>query len=247
MSHPNQTRPDAPFRNEPEGTETLVFDVYGTLVDPISVTETLARELGADTGVAIARSWRARQLEYSFRLTVMGQYVDFHHVTRHALIDALAAHEVKDDCPVEEWCGLYDTLHPFPGTASALSDLRSAGHRLTVFTNGTKAMVERCLSESGLLDCFDDVISADEVKAFKPSPAVYRHASDRTGRPLDELRLVSSNPFDIIGAHRSGMRTAWIRRTSAPFDSLGAAPDIAVGSLDLLPQALAGELPGGPA
>jgi 2-haloacid dehalogenase len=225
------------------GTETLVFDVYGTLVDPISVTGALQERYGSGVGAAVARDWRARQLEYSFRLTVMGQYLDFRQLTRHALIDTLTAHALTaNEDAVDGLAGLYDELEPFPDTEPGLRALRDAGHRLKVFTNGTVAMVERCLAVGGLSDFFDDVISADEVGAFKPAPAVYFHAAERTSLPVGRLRLVSANPFDIIGANAAGMRTAWVQRSTVTFDSIGRGPDVTVPRLDLLPAALsAGE------
>jgi HAD superfamily hydrolase (TIGR01493 family) len=61
--------------------EVLVFDLYGTLVDPLAIAADLTELL--DTGGSeVSRLWRAKQLEYSFRLTVMDSYRDFRAVTR---------------------------------------------------------------------------------------------------------------------------------------------------------------------
>src|SRR6185437_6261493 len=57
--------------------EVLAFDLYGTLVDPIAISAELGRLLGEPSGLEAARLWRSKQLEYSFRLTTMGQYEDF--------------------------------------------------------------------------------------------------------------------------------------------------------------------------
>jgi 2-haloacid dehalogenase len=45
--------------------------------------------------------------------------------------------------------------------------------------------------------------------------------------------------FDSVGASAAGMRTAWVNRSAAPFDTIGAQPDITVSALDRLPAALA--------
>jgi 2-haloacid dehalogenase len=60
--------------------EVLVFELYGTLVDPQAIAADLSELLGTDGG-EVARLWRAKQLEYSFRLTVMESYRDFGEVT----------------------------------------------------------------------------------------------------------------------------------------------------------------------
>lgn len=54
----------------------------------------------------------------------------------------------------------------------------------------------------GLDASFEALISVDAIRAYKPSPRLYRHAADELGRPLAEVRLISSNPFDVIGAQR---------------------------------------------
>jgi 2-haloacid dehalogenase len=53
--------------------EVLAFDLYGTLVDPVAISGELDRVLGGSGGRKVARLWRLTQLEYSFRLTAMGQ------------------------------------------------------------------------------------------------------------------------------------------------------------------------------
>ena len=49
--------------------EVLAFDLYGTLVDPIAISGEPGRVLGGSGGREVARLWRLKQLEYSFRLT----------------------------------------------------------------------------------------------------------------------------------------------------------------------------------
>jgi 2-haloacid dehalogenase len=74
---------------------------------------------------------------------------------------------------------------------------------------------------------------------FKPSPLVYRHAAERLARPAGRIRLVTSNAFDSVGASAAGLRTAWVNRAAAPFDTIGAQPDLTMPALDQLPTALA--------
>jgi 2-haloacid dehalogenase len=95
--------------------EVLAFDLYGTLVDPIAISGELDRVLGGSGGREVARLWRLKQLEYSFRLTAMGHYEDFRWVTSRALEFAFASTGVS--LPGEQarqLTGLYDELPPFP-------------------------------------------------------------------------------------------------------------------------------------
>jgi 2-haloacid dehalogenase len=221
--------------------EVLVFDLYGTLVDPMAISSELGRLLGGSDGREAARLWRLKQLEYSFRLTAMSLYEDFRWVTSRALDFALAS--VGSRLPDEQarrLVELYDHLRPFPDAVPALRALAGTGYELAVFSNGTPAMIGNCLENSGLAGFFGQRISVDEVRAFKPSPAVYRHAAGRLSRPAGQIRLVTSNAFDSVGASAAGLRTAWVNRFDAPFDTIGQPPDLTVPALDRLPAALAG-------
>jgi 2-haloacid dehalogenase len=114
------------------------------------------------------------------------------------------------------------------------------GYELAVLSNGTHVMISNCLDNSGLGDFFGQRISADEVGVFKPSPVVYGHAAGRLSRPAGHVRLVTCNAFDSVGASAAGMRTVWVNRSAAPFDTVGAQPDLTMPALDRLPVALAG-------
>jgi 2-haloacid dehalogenase len=221
--------------------EVLAFDLYGTLVDPIAISSELGEILGESDGGEAARLWRLKQLEYSFRLTAMGHYEDFRWVTARALEFALGS--VGASLPasrVEQLIELYDHLRPFPDAAPALRALTDNGYELAVLSNGSPAMIRNCLGNSGLAEFFGQLISVDEVRVFKPSPVAYRHAARRLALPIGQIRLVTCNAFDSVGASAAGMSTAWVNRSAVPFDTIGQQPDLTVPSLDRLPAALVG-------
>lgn len=218
--------------------EVLAFDLYGTLVDPIGISASLAAMTDTATGSRIASLWRQRQLEYAFRLAAMRRYQDFRWVTERALDDALTVLAVELNAT--ERSSLidgYDNLQPFPDVKSGLEQL-AVQHRLVVLSNGSPAMIAACLANSGLSSLVESYVSVDEVRTFKPAPAVYEHASARIGRPIGDIRLVSSNPFDVIGSKVAGMRNAWVDRAGGVFDSIGPLPDIHVADLGGLGRAM---------
>jgi 2-haloacid dehalogenase len=78
------------------------------------------------------------------------------------------------------------------------------------------------------------------IRSFKPDPAVYAHFLERTGSRPGDAWLVSSNPFDVIGAVSAGMRAAWVRRSpQAIFDPWGIEPTVTVAGLAGLGEAIA--------
>ena len=215
----------------------LTFDMYGTLVDPLGIARALEPHV-ADPDT-VARRWRETQLRYAALLAAMEHYHDFAWVTERALEHALATsgEDVDPDTRRELLAG-YDALEAFGDTRPGLERLRAEGHTLAVFSNGTRAMIERVVGAAGITDCFDDLISVDEVGTFKPSPRVYRHAAARVGQQVADTWLISANPFDVVGAATVGLRTAWVDRGTAAFDPLGPEPDIIVPDLGGLAAAL---------
>ncbi|MFL6059427.1 MAG: haloacid dehalogenase type II [Rubrobacteraceae bacterium] len=218
--------------------EALAFDMYGTLVDPAGISRRLERYL-PEQAQRLAEVWRRKQLEYTFRLAAMERYQDFEQVTRRALDYALAtvgrelAPEQKDDL-IER----YNDLERFSDVEPGLERLKEAGHAMIVFSNGAPHMLEALMDSAELRPYFQGFVSVDEVKTYKPAPETYRHAARRLGRPIGEIRLVSSNPFDDIGAEAAGMKSAWVDRSGGLFDTLGPTPEIVVGTLTELADAL---------
>jgi 2-haloacid dehalogenase len=187
------------------GREVLAFDLYGTLVDPLALSSELGRVLGDSDGREAARLWRLKQLEYTFRLTAMSRYEDFRWVTSRALDFALAS--VGARVPSEQaqrLVELYDHLQPFPRRRPRAAGARRHGVRASgAFQRDPRHDQELpCQQRSG--GFFGQRISVDEVRVFKLSPVVYRHAAGRLSVPVGQIRLVTSNAFDSVGPARPG-------------------------------------------
>lgn len=217
----------------------LAFDVYGTLVDPIRVWTRL-QAYAPERAVQIADLWRQKQLEYSFRLTAMGQYQDFEWVTARGLEYALAATGTAlTDHQIAGLLAQYDDLETFADVRPGLDALRERGLEMVAFSNGSPRMLEAVLTSSGLRERFSQVISVHDVRAFKPAPIVYQHLLACVHRSAEQVMLVSSNPFDVIGGRAVGLQAAWVNRSGAPFDTIAEPPPLVVGSLDQLATVMA--------
>lgn len=214
----------------------IIFDLYGTLVDVGAVAEA-CREVAPDP-IAFSNQWRAKQLEYTFLRTLMGQYRDFWKVTGEALAFAVARFALEITAEqrqrlMEAW--LLPT--PYPEVATALPRLK-ATYLLAVLSNGTPEMLRSGLKRTALWPHFTSVLSADSVKRYKPSPEVYQLALQQTGLPKDEILFVSSNSWDVVGAKSFGFKACWVNRTGATMDTLGVRPDLVVTNVDELVEVL---------
>lgn len=219
---------------------TLAFDVYGTLIDTHGVVEALQRLIG-DKARAFSQTWRDKQLEYAFRRGLMQHYANFAVCTRDALDYACALHESPlDDAQKRDLLAGYRVLPAFADVREGLALLSGAGYRLFAFSNGSTGAVNTLFTSAGIDDYFLDLISVDDVRSFKPNPAVYSHFLRKSGASGSEAWLISSNPFDVIGAISAGMKGAWVQRPQAqPFDPWGIEPTLTVHNLTELEQQFA--------
>lgn len=216
---------------------TLAFDVYGTLINTHGVMVALEKHAG-DSASEFSRTWREKQLEYSFRRGLMQNYENFAVCTSNALDYTSSYFKVplsqKDK---EELMGAYKVLPAFDDVEDGLARAKKAGFRMFAFSNGSADAVETLLKNAGIRDYFIGVVSVDEMKSYKPNPGVYSHFLRRAGALGANAWLVSSNPFDVIGAISSGMRAAWIKRSpDALFDPWGIEPTLTVNSLSNLAE-----------
>ncbi len=216
------------------------FDIYGTLVDPLDMNEHLQPLFGEGLAVRFSELWRNKQIEYTFRRALMRRYEDFGVCTRQALVHTAGVLGVDlTDEDQEKLIEEYQNLQPFPDVIPGIEALKSKAHTLVAFSNGVEAMASTLLDRAGVLEHLHGVISVDDVKTFKPDPEVYHYLARRLGTELSETWLVSSNPFDVIGAKAAGLAAAWIqRKPDARFDPWGIEPDLVAPDLEALAQRL---------
>jgi len=113
----------------------------------------------------------------------------------------------------------YDSLSSFPDVSPSLKTLSTTSNiTAVVFSNGTYSMVSNSVHKSPDLSphasVFKDLIVVEEVKKFKPAPSVYEHLARKMGKEgkMDEMWLISGNPFDVVGARAVGMQAIWVDR-----------------------------------
>ena len=204
----------------------LVFDAYGTLFDVHSVVARCEAQFPG-SGAALSQLWRQKQLEYTWLRSLMDRYETFETITAQALHHACGALRLALSAEAERALVLeYRRLSTFPEAAAALAGLRDC--RLAILSNGSPEMLNALVRNARLDRLLDQVISVDEVRVFKPHPAVYRHGAERLQVRADEIGFVSSNYWDVCGAASCGLQAYWINRTRGAADILGQQPKAAL-------------------
>lgn len=212
----------------------IVFDAYGTLFDVHSAVMRHAGAIGA-VAPAFSAHWRLKQLEYTWVLSLMGEYRAFWDLTGEALDHALAAFPTVKPGLREALMQAYRSLSAYGEVELVLAALRASGLRLAILSNGDTQMLADAVAAAGLARHFDAVISVDEARVFKTSPRTYALVQARLDVVPKETVFVSSNRWDVAGATRFGFATVWCNRTGQPDEYLDHPPHMTVSTLqDLL-------------
>jgi 2-haloacid dehalogenase len=221
-------------------TETpavIVFDVNETLSD-LSVMDHRFTEAGAPA--QLARLWFATVLREGFALAATGDAARFADIGTEVLTGMLDAAGVSD--PAATAARLVSSMADLPlhpDVIQGIRALREAGHRLVTLSNGSANVAKRLTEAAGIDGQFDRFLSVQEAPAWKPHSAAYQYAAQQCQLSEERMFLVAVHPWDVHGAARAGMRTAWVNRTGADYPSYYARPDLTVTALTGLAPVLA--------
>ncbi len=224
------------MKTSKQGIKALAFDAYGTLFDVHSVIS-VCSELFPDHGEALSRTWRAKQLEYTWLRSLMGRYEDFWQVTEDALVFACQALNLPLEPPARaRLMEAYLHLEAYPEVPAALKAL--SNHPLAILSNGSPRMLKAAVESAGLEGTFAYLISADEARIYKPSPLVYQLVPQKMSVEAASIAFVSANPFDVVGGKAFGFWTFWVNRLDNPWNEPGFPPDVTVKRLTDLTEAV---------
>jgi 2-haloacid dehalogenase len=195
-----------------------VFDVNETLSDLAPMGVRFA-EVGLPP--AAAQLWFAALLRDGIGVAAAGGLVRFADAARGVLAPMVTG----DQDAVEHVMAGFQELPVHPDVPDGVRALRAAGHRLATLSNGAAEVAAGLLGRAGLRDQFEALLSVEDAGVWKPARAAYRYAADRLGiRPVDAT-LVAVHPWDIDGAARAGLRTAWIDRTGTAYPAHLTPPE----------------------
>jgi 2-haloacid dehalogenase len=220
-----------PFITTRTGLKAVIFDAYGTLFDVHSAVQRHAAAIGPDAS-AFSALWRAKQLEYTWILSLAGQYRDFWQLTQAALDYCFASFPTVDPALRQPLLDAYRVLDAYPEASALLDRLCASGFATGILSNGEPAMLADAATSSGLMPRLDAILSVDAVRVFKTAPATYQLVLDRFRLAPHEVLFVSSNRWDVAGAAAFGFVPVWVNRAGNPPEYPGLDPAATVRDLN---------------
>lgn len=217
---------------------TAVFDVNETLLDLGSLDDLFLRIFGR---VRARREWFALVLRNAMSLTITGDYTDFVEVGRASLeMSATVANVEVTDRDLADLAAAMTSLPPHPDVAPALEMLQAAGIRMAALTNSPPGAARAQLEHAGIAAFFDEGLSVESVRRFKPAAEVYLSAAEHMGVAPADMVMVAAHDWDVAGAMRAGCKGAFVLRPGMALNPLYPPPDIVAPDLQRVAERLLG-------
>ena len=212
--------------------KAIIFDAYGTLFDVNSAAEKCKDKIG-DKWEAFANYWRTTQLEYTWLRSLMKRHKDFWQITEDSLDKSMSVFKINNSMR-DELLNLYKILSPFSEVPEVLKNLKKKNYKLAILSNGTPSLLNELVKSNNLENVFDDILSIEEVKIYKPDSKVYDIPVKKYKIEKNEFAYLSANTWDVSGAGNYGFNPVWVNRNNSIFDNLDYVPKYQIENLTKL-------------
>lgn len=205
-------------RSDRDAIRVIAFDVFGTTVDWYTGVSEQVGEILGTAGVeldapAFASAWRGRYAPSLLRvLDGTRAWADLDTLHRESLDDLLREFGVAGSVDEQLRARLVRAWHRLPPWDDAVAGLARLRERYVVaaLSNGGFALLTHLIKDAGLP--FDCVISAELARTYKPDPRAYRFAAELLDVAPGQMLMVACHRWDLDGARRAGLRTAFVER-----------------------------------
>jgi 2-haloacid dehalogenase len=201
-----------------------LFDVNETLLDLRALDSEFEKIFG---NPSVRKEWFGQFIQSALVSIVTDKYQPF-GVIGSAAFNMIA--ESRGVTVAEEdkkaLLSKITQLPPHPEVAENLNRLKQNGYMLVAFTNSTLEVAQKQLTNAGIAQCFDRIISADQVQRLKPAKEAYEMAANTLGVETKDTRLIAAHAWDIAGALSAGCSAAFISRPGMVLDPLYEQPEI---------------------
>src|SRR5262249_2443008 len=133
---------------------TFVFDAYGTLFDVHSAAARHRDAIGA-SWERLSQIWRTKHLEYTWIWAQTGRHTTFRRLAEQGLDFAIAAVGGVPPGVRERLLASYERLAAYQEVPGVLAELKAAGARLAILTNGDPDLIDAAVDSAGLHGLFD--------------------------------------------------------------------------------------------
>jgi 2-haloacid dehalogenase len=215
--------------------EILTFDCYGTLINWEAGLLPALHRILVSHGKKIDDAALLKLYGDFEQLAEQGEFHPYRQVLE-SVVRRFGAN-LGFTPTAEQAASLPDSLpmwKPWPDTVAALRRLKSR-FRLAIISNVDDDLFAQTRPQLEVE--FDEVITAQQAQAYKPSFKIFELALSRIKAPAHRVLHVAQSVYhDVVPAQALGLATVWVNRPSArpgvgAVKAADARPDLTVTSL----------------
>lgn len=205
---------------------TVAFDIIGTCFS-LEKPRTRLAELNAPAHAL--QLWFAQTLRDAFALSHAGGYRPLKEMLEAELPRTLKMIGIDANSQqLSRVVSSFTELEPQPGALDCFRLLAEAGWKLIALTNGSEDSTRQLLENAGARQHFAHILSCDAISKTKPHPDVYNLAKENAE---GDLWMVAVHAWDIAGAARAGLKTAFITQEEKDYLPVYPQPELIVSNL----------------
>lgn len=219
--------------------KVIIFDVNETLLDLESMRQSVGAAIGGRDD--LLPLWFSTMLHHSLVVSATGEYDSFGNIGVAALqmVAEINGIEITKEEAKSAILTPLRSLPAHPDVAQGLAKLKAQGYKLVTLTNSSLKGVQLQLKNAKLSQYFDANLSIESVGVFKPHLSTYQWAVKDLGVNANEALMVAAHGWDITGAGKAGLQTAFVRRPGKVLFPLAEKPDYSVLDINELASTLA--------
>ncbi|MFV8370752.1 haloacid dehalogenase type II [Flavobacterium sp. LB2R40] len=201
----------------------ILFDVNETLLDMTPLKKKVNILLNDEQGFRI---WFGMLLHYSLVDNCTNQYHDFTTIAKATL--QMAGQSLKiilNEEEINKTLSIIKELRTYPDVAVGLNLLKENGFRLATLTNTPESTLIQQLKNSNLIHYFEQTLSIDAIKKYKPAPEAYLWASKQLQVDPENIVMIAAHGWDLTGAMLAGLQTGFVARAGQSVYLLSDLPN----------------------
>ncbi|XPF96445.1 haloacid dehalogenase type II [Colwellia sp. RE-S-Sl-9] len=208
--------------------KVIIFDVNETLLDLENMKASVGKALNGRED--LLPLWFSTMLHHSLVVSATGDYQTFGNIGVASLQMVAEINDItitKEEAKNAILTPLR-SLPAHPDVEQGLAKLKAQGYKLVTLTNSSLKGVKLQLKNANLSQYFSENLSIESVGVFKPHLTTYQWAIKNLGINANEALMVAAHGWDIAGAEKAGLQTAFVRRQGKVLFPLAEKPDYSV-------------------
>jgi 2-haloacid dehalogenase len=193
--------------------KAITFDCYGTLIDWEGEIAGFFSRVLSGAGQAQNVDIRALQQHWEdVQFTSIAHYRPYREILHDTMEQAFTDFGLPyREVDLEAFADSMGGWQPFPDTEDSLAELQRLGIRVVLITNTDDRIIAETVSHLGIVP--DDIVTAEQARAYKPAHQGFVLARQRLGLDIADIWHAGFGfKYDIVPATELGYTTVWVNR-----------------------------------